>query len=187
MPVDESIKPTSGTPIVPGGVRQLTIGEIALARTLFGGSLIYSRIWVHRESYLPFNLQPVDVAMAPDGELWFREGTYSPDFSLERELQKKHRFMHEMVHAWQAQKGMFVRTRGLFSRFADYSYSLDKADFLHYGLEQQASIASDYWLLLTYGFHSDTLYLTEYRDYHPHVSTHELIRKYKSVLKGFPG
>ncbi|WP_312999261.1 type IV secretion protein Rhs [Leclercia sp.] len=187
MPVDESIKPTSGTPIVPGGVRQLTIGEIALARTLFGGSLIYSRIWVHRESYLPFNLQPVDVAMAPDGELWFREGTYSPDFSLERELQKKHRFMHELVHAWQAQKGMFVRTRGLFSRFADYSYSLDKADFLHYGLEQQASIASDYWLLLTYGFHSDTLYLTEYKDYHPHVSTHELIRKYKSVLKGFPG
>ncbi|WP_285129824.1 type IV secretion protein Rhs [Leclercia adecarboxylata] len=187
MPVDESIKPTSGTPIIPGGVRQLTIGEIALARTLFGGSLIYSRIWVHRESYLPFNLQPVDVAMAPDGELWFREGTYSPDFSLERELQKKHRFMHEMVHAWQAQKGMFVRTRGLFSRFADYSYSLDKADFLHYGLEQQASIASDYWLLLTYGFHSDTLYLTEYRDYHPNVSTHELIRKYKSVLKGFPG
>lgn len=187
MPVDESIKPTSGTPIVPGGVRQLTIGEIALARNLFGGSLIYSRIWVHRESYLPFNLQPVDVAMAPDGELWFREGTYSPDFSLERELQKKHRFMHEMVHAWQAQKGMFVRTRGLFSRFADYSYSLDKADFLHYGLEQQASIASDYWLLLTYGFHSDTLYLTEYRDYHPNVSTHELIRKYKSVLKGFPG
>jgi len=82
---------------------------------------------------------------------------------------------------------MFVRTRGLFSRFADYSYSLDKADFLHYGLEQQASIASDYWLLLTYGFNSDTLYLTEYRDYHPNVSTHELIRKYKSVLKGFPG
>ncbi|AUU84244.1 MULTISPECIES: type IV secretion protein Rhs [Leclercia] len=187
MPVDESIKPTSGTPIVPGGVRQLTIGEIALARTLFGGSLIYSRIWVHREGYLPFNLQPVDVAMAPDGELWFREGTYSPDFSLERDLQKKHRFMHEMVHAWQAQKGMFVRTRGLFSRLADYSYSLDKADFLHYGLEQQASIASDYWLLLTYGFNSDTLYLTEYRDYHPNVSTYELIRKYKSVLKGFPG
>jgi len=186
MPVDESIKPTSGTSIVPGGVRQLTVGEIALAKTLFGGSLIYNRIWVHREGYLPINLQPVDVAMTPDGELWFREGTYSPDFSLERDLQKKHRFMHEMVHAWQAQKGMFVRTTGLFSRFADYSYSLDNADFLHYGLEQQASIASDYWLLLTYGFRRDTLYLTEYRDWQPNESTYELIRKYKSVLKGFP-
>ena len=186
MPVDESIKPTSGTPIVPGGVRQLTVGEIALAKTLFGGSLIYNRIWVHREGYLPFNLQPVDVAMTPDGELWFREGTYSPDFSLERDLQKKHRFMHEMVHAWQAQKGMFVRTRGLFSRFADYSYSLDKADFLHYGLEQQASIASDYWLLLNYGLygHSD---LHKYRDYNPNESIYSLTAKYKSILKGFPG
>lgn len=185
MPVDESIKPTSGTPIVPGGVRQLTLGEIALAKTLFGGSVIYSRIWVHREGYLPFNLQPVDVAMTPDGELWFKEGTYSPDFSLDV-LQKKHRFMHEMVHAWQAQKGMFVRTRGLFSRFADYSYSLDKADFLHYGLEQQASIASDYWLLLNYGLygHSD---LHKYRDYNPNESIYSLTAKYTSILKGFPG
>jgi len=98
MPVNERIKPTSGTPIHPGGIRQLTLGEIALARTLFGGNLIYSKIWVHRDSYLPFNMQPVDVAMTPNGELWFREGTYSPDFSLDI-LGKKHRFMHEMVHA----------------------------------------------------------------------------------------
>ncbi|HHN8541235.1 type IV secretion protein Rhs [Citrobacter cronae] len=186
MPVDWTINPTSGAPIVPGGVRQLTIGEIALARTLFGESIIYSKVWVHRESYLPFNLQPVDIAMTPNGELWFREGTYSPDFSLDI-LEKKHRFMHEMVHAWQAQKGMFVRTRGLFSRFADYSYSLDKADFLHYGLEQQASIASDYWLLLTYGFNSGTSYLSVYRDYNPNESVYSLISKYKAVMKGFPG
>ncbi|WBW61427.1 type IV secretion protein Rhs [Klebsiella electrica] len=186
MPVDERIRPTSGTAINPGGVRQLTIGEIALAKTLFGESLNYSRIWVHRESYLPFNLQPVDVAMTPNGELWFREETYSPDFSLERDLAKKHRFMHEMVHAWQTQKGMFVRTRGLFSRFADYSYSLDKADFLHYGLEQQASIASDYWLLINYGFENNRG-LYEYRDYTSKKSLYDLIHKYKSVMKGFPG
>jgi hypothetical protein len=186
MPVDERIKPTSGTAINPGGVRQLTIGEIALAKTLFGESLNYSRIWVHRESYLPFNLQPVDVAMTPNGELWFREETYSPDFSLEQEISKKHRFIHEMVHAWQSQKGMFVRTRGLFSRFADYSYSLDKADFLHYGLEQQASIASDYWLLINYDFEGN-YGLYEYRDYTLNKSPYNLIYKYKSVMKGFPG
>lgn len=81
---------------------------------------------------------------------------------------------------------MFVRTRGLFSRFADYSYSLDKADFLHYGLEQQASIASDYWLLLNYGLygHSD---LHKYRDYNPNESIYSLTAKYTSILKGFPG
>ncbi|BDH45145.1 hypothetical protein TUM12370_11890 [Salmonella enterica subsp. enterica serovar Choleraesuis] len=81
MPVDEKLIPASGTPIPPGGVRQLTIGEIALARTLFGSSLIYSKIWIHRESYPPFNMQPIDVAMTPNGELWLREETYSPDFS----------------------------------------------------------------------------------------------------------
>ena len=187
MPVDWTINPTSGTPIVPGGVRQLTIGEIALARTLFGGSIIYSKVWVHLESYLPFNMQPINVAMTPNGELWFREGTYSPDFSLERDIQKKHRFMHEMVHAWQAQKGMFVRTSGLFSRFADYSYSLAKADFFHYGLYQQASIATYYWLLLTFGFNNGTSTLSLHQDYIPIQSVSSLLSKYISVMKGFPG
>ncbi len=124
--------------------------------------------------------------MTPNGEMWFREETYSHDFSLDKDVEKKHRFMHEMVHAWQAQKGMFVRTRGLFSLFADYSYSLDKANFLHYGLEQQASIASDYWLLLNEGFeHNEDLY--KYRNYNPNESIYSLIQKYKSIMKGFPG
>ncbi|MFJ3455696.1 type IV secretion protein Rhs [Scandinavium goeteborgense] len=185
MPVNEFIKPTSGTIIIPGGVRLLTLGEIALAKTLYGNSIEYFRVWVHRESYLPFNLQPITVAMSPDGEMWFREETYSPDFCLD-ELPKKHRFMHEMMHVWQTQKGMFVRTRGLFSRFADYSYSLDKADLLHYGLEQQASIVSDYWLLLYSGFEgNEGLY--RYRDFDSNASVYSLIQKYKSVLKGFPG
>ncbi len=81
---------------------------------------------------------------------------------------------------------MFVRTRGLFSRFADYSYSLDKADLFHYGLEQQASIVSDYWLLLKYGFDGNSN-LYKYRDYDPGESIYSLIAKYKNVLKGFPG
>lgn len=185
MPVDTKISPTSGTPIDPGGVRLLTIGEIHLAVTLYGYSIRYSNVWVHRESYLPFNMQPDDVAMSPNGEMWFREGTYSPEFSL-GSLEKRHRFLHEMMHVWQTQKGMFVRTRGLFSRFADYSYSLDKADLFHYGLEQQASIVSDYWLLLKYGFDGNSN-LYKYRDYDPGESIHSLIAKYKNVLKGFPG
>ncbi|CAH5535088.1 hypothetical protein AI2999V1_1117 [Enterobacter cloacae] len=89
MPVNERIHPTSGTPINPGGIRQLTIGEIALAMTLYGYSIRYHLVWVHRESYLPFNLQPVDVAMSPNGEMWYREETYSPDFSLEDDIVKK--------------------------------------------------------------------------------------------------
>ena len=60
-------------------------------------------------------------------------------------MQKKHRFMHELMHVWQAQHGMFVRTRGLFSRFADYSYSLDKENIRHYDHKE-----SDYTLLQKY-------------------------------------
>lgn len=117
--------------------------------------------------------------------MWFREDTYSHDFSMEADVQKKHRFMHEMMHVWQSQHGMFVRTRGLFSRFADYSYSLDKTDIRHYSLEQQASLVSDYWLLLIYGFEGNT-HLIQYRDYDYGEPVHSLIAKYKSVMKGFP-
>jgi len=74
----------------------------------------------------------------------------------------------------------------LFSRFADYSYSLDKADFLHYGLEHQASIASDYWLLLNHAFNGYGGF-NVYRDYNPDESIYSLIQKYKAVLKGFLG
>ena len=98
MPVNERINATSGTRIKPGGVRLITMGEIALVRPLYGGRLRYNQIWVHRESYLPFNLQSIDVAMSPNGEMWFREDTYSHDFSMEVDVQKKHRFMHEMMH-----------------------------------------------------------------------------------------
>ncbi|MDU5043011.1 MAG: type IV secretion protein Rhs [Enterobacter roggenkampii] len=145
-----------------------------------------SLVWVHRESYLPFNLQPVDIAMSPNGEMWFREETYSPDFSLEDDLVKKHRFMHEMMHVWQTQKGMFVRTRGLFSGIADYTYSLDKVDLLHYGLEQQASIVSDYWLLKYFGLDKNQS-LLQYRDLHLKETLYYLLNKYKTVLKGLPG
>lgn len=185
MPVNERIRATSGTRITPGGVRLITMGEIGLARSLYGSGLRYNKIWVHRESYLPFNLQPVDVAMSPNGEMWFREDTYSHDFSMEADVQKKHRFMHEMMHVWQEQHGMFVRTRGLFSRFADYSYSLDKANIRHYTLEQQASLVSDYWLLQAYGFRN-YMYLPALRNYDPQESDYLLVQKYRKAMKGFP-
>jgi len=165
-------------------IREILISESAWEEMtcLFAPSLV----WVHRESYLPFNLQPVDIAMSPNGEMWFREETYSPDFSLEDDLVKKHRFMHEMMHVWQTQKGMFVRTRGLFSGIADYTYSLDKVDLLHYGLEQQASIVSDYWLLKYFGLDKNQS-LLQYRDLHLKETLYYLLNKYKTVLKGLPG
>ena len=81
---------------------------------------------------------------------------------------------------------MFVRTRGLFSGIADYTYSLDKVDLLHYGLEQQASIVSDYWFLKYFGLERNEE-LLQYRDLKLRESLYFLLQKYKNVLKGFPG
>lgn len=125
--------------------------------------------------------------MAPNGEMWFRD-KHEDDFSMPKKprVEQQHLFMHEMMHVWQHQRGMWVRTRGLISRFADYTYDLDKNKLLDYSLEQQASIVSDYWLLKTYGFRHYA-YLIDYRDYNNDEPFFELLNKYERVLGSFPG
>ncbi|WP_411752673.1 hypothetical protein [Serratia sp. (in: enterobacteria)] len=63
----------------------------------------------------------------------------------------QHLFIHEMSHVWQHQKGMWVRTRGLFSWAVSYKYKLDKLRLNYYGMEQQASIIADYFYLKKFG------------------------------------
>ncbi|WP_338091454.1 PAAR domain-containing protein [Sodalis ligni] len=64
-----------------GKLRLLTSGEIALARSIYADEIEYHKVWVHCDGYLPFGMQGKNVAMTPNGELYFREATYSPDFS----------------------------------------------------------------------------------------------------------
>lgn len=168
-----------------GGLRRLRLGEINLASSLYGYSIQYNKVWVHLESYLPFNLQNPTQAMSPNGEMWFRPERYKDDFSATAGPYYKHLFLHETMHVWQHQRGMWVRLRGSMSWAADYTYSLDKANLLDYSLEQQASIVSDYWLLKHYGFYGNSnLYV--YRDYDPNESTLSLLKKYEKVLGSFP-
>ena len=171
-----------------GGLRRLTLGEINLASSLFNFSIHYHQVWIHLESYLPFNLQPPGIGMTPNGEMWFRSDKYENDFSmpLKNKIEEQQLFMHEMMHVWQHQKGMWVRSRGAFSWAADYSYSLDKSGLLDYSLEQQATIVSDYWLLKSYGFYNNT-YLIDYRDYVPSLSENILREKYIKIMGDFPG
>lgn len=57
-----------------------------------------------------------------------------------------------MVHVWQFQMGMCVICKGIFSSIASYDYELTPDQLLSdYGMEQQASIIADYYLLITYG------------------------------------
>lgn len=175
--------------IETGGLRRLTLGEINLAKTLYSLSIRYHEVWTHRGSYFPFNLQDVKTAMTPNGEIYCMEGTYEPDFSMSHVKMPRengaHLFLHEMMHVWQHQRGMMVRTRGAFSWAVNYSYRLDKNDLLDYGLEQQACIVSDYWLLKSYGFE---WYSGLYRlsDYDPSEPKDELLKRYESVLGRFP-
>ncbi|XBS69653.1 PAAR domain-containing protein [Acerihabitans sp. KWT182] len=134
-----------------GKLRLLTQGEIALAKSIYGEEIEYHKVWVHCDSYLPFGMQGERVAMTPNGELYFREATYSPDFSKEK-YEWQHLFIHEMAHVWQYQKGMWVKARGIFSWAVDYQYQLDGRTLLReYGMEQQASIIADYFLLTIHG------------------------------------
>ncbi|MCU5773868.1 type IV secretion protein Rhs [Erwiniaceae bacterium BAC15a-03b] len=129
----------------------LTPGEIGLARRVFGGSVVYAKVWIHCGSYLPFSLQNKNTAMTPNGELYFRDQLYSADFSKENFL-LQHLFIHEMAHVWQFQKGMWVKLRGAFSWSVSYSYDLDIAKKLHdYPMEQQAQIIADYFMLAVFG------------------------------------
>ena len=90
--------------IKEGGLRLLTAGEIQLAQSVFTSTIEYPKVWIHRDSYLPFNLQDADTAMTPNGEIYFRN-QYRDDFSQSLDV-LKHMFIHEMSHVWQRARGM---------------------------------------------------------------------------------
>ncbi|WP_225975632.1 hypothetical protein [Kosakonia cowanii] len=64
-----------------GTLRLMTPGEIAMARRIYGDSIVYSRVWIHCDSYLPFGGQHPQFAMTPNGELWLRKEKYVADYS----------------------------------------------------------------------------------------------------------
>lgn len=134
-----------------GGVRSLTTGEIALAKTVFGFTIDYSTVWIHKDSYLPFDLQDKNTAMTPNGELYFRD-TYRDDFSQSTD-DFQHLFIHEMSHVWQRTKGMNVIGRGLVSWLVSYRYTFDGRLLSEYSMEQQAQIIADNFVLQTFGYH----------------------------------
>lgn len=127
--------------------RPLTAGEIALARSVFDDAIDYSRVRLVRGKWWP--LQPVNAAMAPCGNIHFhpKGNLWSDDFSR-GPLWLKAFWIHEMVHVWQTQ------TRGRFylplmrHPFCRYRYTLVPGQpFGRYGIEQQAEIVRDLFLL----------------------------------------
>lgn len=166
-------------------VRELTTGEIALARTVFGSRIDYEKVKIHHDSYLPFGLQDEHTAMTPNGEIYFRYW-YRDDFSKSLPF-LRHLFIHEMSHVWQRERGMNVIGRGLVSWMVSYRYTLDGRLLSEYPMEQQAQIIADNFTLQTedyYGWlklridHSITL--------DGDISESNIRQKYKYALRGFP-
>ncbi len=126
--------------------RPLTPGETALARSVFGEAIDYSKVRMVRRKWWPF--QPPHYTMAPMGNIHFhpKGDGWSDDFSAEP-LGRQAFFIHEMTHVWQVQaKGRFylLLMRHPFSRYL-YSLKPGKA-FNRYGIEQQAELVAHRFL-----------------------------------------
>jgi hypothetical protein len=128
-------------------MRPLTLGEVALARSIFGEAIDYSHVTVQRRRFWP--LQPRGVTMAPMGHLHFHPAAphYCDDFAAADRDAQAH-FIHEMAHVWQAQtrgRWYLVTRRHPWCR---YDYALKPGWRLEqYGIEQQAEIVRHAFLL----------------------------------------
>ena len=145
--------------------RGLTANEKRLAQSVFADSLNLDAVVIHRRKFLFF--QPKNSAMAPNGSIYFSEGAWLADFSLTDQMDIRGFFIHELAHVWQQQLQLFnpvwagikeLITHAFRYRKA-YYYQLDASlDLLDYGIEQQACIIEDYYLLQIQGAITLSLY-----------------------------
>lgn len=121
-----------------GTDRLLTQGEINLAQSVFGSAIDYRGVRICQRKWIFF--QPRNTVMAPMGHIHFhpRSATWSPDFAG-ASLPLQGLFIHEMVHVWQYQTGVFLPLKR--HPFCRYDYAIKPGWRLEkYGLEQQAEI-----------------------------------------------
>lgn len=128
----------------PSG-RSLTNKERKLAHSVFGAAIDYDRVRIHNRKWWWF--QPRKITMAPDGHLWFHpKGNLFCEDYCDQRLPLQGLFIHELVHVWQHQKGIFLPLAR--HPFCRYDYSLKPGWKLErYGIEQQAEIVKHIFLL----------------------------------------
>jgi hypothetical protein len=127
--------------------RDLTAGEIALARTMFGDAIDYRCVTIVRRKWAFF--QPRDTVMAPCGHIHFHPAgsRYRDDFAA-GDLADQGLFIHEMTHVWQAQTRGRLYLPLMRHPFCRYGYDWQPGRmFGRYGLEQQAEIVRHAFLL----------------------------------------
>lgn len=164
--------------------RPLTAGEVALAKSVFGDSIDYTTVTVSDKPYTLF--QPKGVATAPDGKLYMH-GCYSPDYS-DTNPYTRSLFIHEMTHVWQFQNKILnpisaaldLNIKHKFNYAASYDFQLDeKKDLVEYGMEEQAAMVQEYFLIKNQGLAGYTRHCKNT------CEDDEKLRLYEKVLEKF--
>ncbi len=119
--------------------RYLTVGEIALARSVFGDSLRLDEVRLKTTWWVLKN-----YAVSPNGNIYFNPADWIDDFSA-ASLGKQSWLIHELTHVWQLQQGLKVVRGALIDRRYDYVLETGKS-FFEYGIEQQARMVQDYFV-----------------------------------------
>ncbi|GAA0323399.1 type IV secretion protein Rhs [Psychrobacter aestuarii] len=120
--------------------RALSAGERALAQSVFGDALQLDDIRLKTTWWVLKN-----YAVSPNGNIYFHPDDWTVDFS-KKPLLTQSWLIHELTHVWQYQHGIKVIRGALRSR--RYSYQLlPNKPFLSYGVEQQARMVQDYFIL----------------------------------------
>lgn len=131
----------------PHGERLLTVSEAALVQEVFGAAIDCTGVGVRRRRWFPF--QPANVVMAPCGHLHFAPHSplYREDFAR-ASLGFQGLFIHEMTHVWQTQRKGRWYLPLMRHPLCRYAYTLEPGKPLwRYGIEQQAEIVQDAFLL----------------------------------------
>jgi hypothetical protein len=125
--------------------RPLTDGETAVAASVFGDAIDYARVSLARKKWAFF--QPRDTVMAPSGCIHFHpKGDLWCDDFAHAPLDRQGLFIHEMVHIWQHQRGIFLPLAR--HPWCRYDYALKPGFTLkRYGIEQQGEIVRHTFLL----------------------------------------
>jgi hypothetical protein len=116
--------------------RRLTTGEVALARPVFGEEIAWPRVQIVQAPQLGFG------AMAPLRHTIIFSGWRAPLSFASAALQEQGWFIHELVHVWQAARGVVLPLAKL-SALGRNAYSVnwhEKDRFSAYNIEQQAEI-----------------------------------------------
>ncbi|TVQ83486.1 MAG: hypothetical protein EA357_06105 [Micavibrio sp.] len=170
--------------------RRLNDRETAFLKRWFGDTIDYENVKVHSRPYLPAGLQSEHTAMAPNGHIYMNGSTYAEDYTdLKTPVSTLSVFLHEMVHVWQLKNNVLnpiveaakETLKHKFDYNAAYRYKLEKGkDLINYGMEQQASIVQDYFMMKNLPLH-----LPRRLKMDGIKSRDQALELYESVLKNF--